>query len=411
MKRIYYGWWIVLGASLINFFGSGTFYYSFTAFFNPIVNEFGWSYAATSFAASLRSVEAGIASPLVGLAADRYGARCLILLGSVLTGLGFIFLSQINSLWTYYIVFVFFSIGYSLLVPVAGFTAVANWFGRKRGTALGLVSAAVAPSGIFVFVVNWLISLYGWRATLIILGVGTWMVGIPCSLIMRSNPEFCGPIPKKGIQSNSLLRNPDRSAREKGLRIKESGVLQALKTRAFWIIALTVTVSSIALASTTVHIMPYLISVHFSREQASLVVFLLVFVSIIGRLGLGALSDRMDKRRLLAFGLFLQALGLLIFCKTETLWQALIFVFLFGPGFGGIITLRLVILGEYFGRKVFGSIQGITLGIMTIGAMAGPFLTGMVYDIYKSYRLAWLILAIVIFATIPLSLKIPDRKH
>ena len=157
--------------------------------------------------------------------------------------------------------------------------------------------------------------------------------------------------------------------------------------------------------------MPYLISVHFSREQASLVVFLLVFVSIIGRLGLGALSDRMDKRRLLAFGLFLQALGLLIFCKTETLWQALIFVFLFGPGFGGIITLRLVILGEYFGREVFGSIQGITLGIMTIGAMAGPFLTGMVYDIYKSYRLAWLILAIVIFATIPLSLKIPDRKH
>lgn len=411
MKRIYYGWWIVLGASLIHFFGSGTFYYSFTAFFNPIVNEFGWSYAATSFAASLRSAEAGIASPLVGLAADRYGARSLILLGTILTGFGFILLSRINSLWTYYLVFVFFSFGYSLMVPVAGFTAVADWFEKKRGTALGLVTAAVAPSGILVFVVNWLISLYGWRTTFFILGVGTWLVGIPCSLIIRPNAEFYRLIHEKEMQSNGPTPNPGSSSPELGGQLEASGVLQAIKTRAFWIIALTVTISCITLQSTTVHIMPYLISIDFSREWASMIVFLLVFVSILGRLGLGALSDRMDKRRLLAFGLFLQVLGLLVFYKTEFLWQAYIFVFLFGPGYGGIITLRVVILGEYFGRRVFGSIQGITLGIMTIGAMMGPFLTGMVFDIYKSYRPAWLILALVILATIPLTWKIPDPKH
>jgi len=75
MKKIFYGWWMVLATSLIHFWGAGTFFYSFTAFFNPIVDEFGWSYAAVSFAASLRSIEGGIAMPLVGVAADRYGAR------------------------------------------------------------------------------------------------------------------------------------------------------------------------------------------------------------------------------------------------------------------------------------------------------------------------------------------------
>ena len=87
-RKVFYGWWIVLATSLIHFWGAGTFFYSFTAFFNPIANEFGWSYAAISFAASLRSIEGGIASPLIGFAADRYGPRRLLLIGSLLSGFG-----------------------------------------------------------------------------------------------------------------------------------------------------------------------------------------------------------------------------------------------------------------------------------------------------------------------------------
>ena len=80
-KKIFFGWWIVLATSLIHFWGAGTFFYSFTAFFNPIVDEFGWSYAAVSLAASIRSIEGGIATPFVGFAADRYGASRLSPLG------------------------------------------------------------------------------------------------------------------------------------------------------------------------------------------------------------------------------------------------------------------------------------------------------------------------------------------
>ena len=117
MKKIFFGWWIVLATSLIHFWGAGTFFYSFTAFFNPIVDELGWSYAAVSLAASIRSIEGGIATPLVGFAADRYGARSLLIIGSVLGGLGFIWLSRIHSIGEFYLIFILLSIGASLLFP------------------------------------------------------------------------------------------------------------------------------------------------------------------------------------------------------------------------------------------------------------------------------------------------------
>ncbi len=97
-KRIFYGWWIVLATSIIHFWGAGIFYYSFTAFFNPLVEEFHWSYAATSFAMSFRSLETGVAAPIVGFLTDKYGARKLILIGSILAGIGSMLLSRIGSL-------------------------------------------------------------------------------------------------------------------------------------------------------------------------------------------------------------------------------------------------------------------------------------------------------------------------
>ena len=367
------------------------------------MDEFGWSYAATSLAASLRSIEGGIASPLVGFAVDRYGARRLLLLGSVLSGFGFIFFSQINSLWTFYFTFVLLSIGCSLLLPIPGWAAVTNWFQRKRDKAIGVLSAAAGLSGTLIYAVNWLIAIYGWRSTLVIIGIGMWVIGIPLSLVVRDRPEPYGLLPDGERTSESPLMNP-RSYEPPELP-EDFSIRQALRTKTFWFIAITMTISTATLHAVTVHVMPYLISVRFSRELASLIASLLVLVSVTGRFGFGWLGNRINKRYLLAFGLLLQILGLLVLARIHTLWEAIIFIVIFGPGMGGVITLRLTIQAEYFGRRAFGAIQGIVMAITVIGTMSSPFLTGMIYDLYGSYCMAWIMMAVAILVCIPLALQ------
>jgi sugar phosphate permease len=411
MNKIFYGWWVVLATSLIHLWGAGTFFYSFTAFFNPIVEEFGWSYAATSFAASLRGIEAGIASPLVGLAVDKYGARRLLFLGSVLSGLGFVFLSRIHSLWSFYLLFVFVSVGSSLLFPIPGWAAVANWFVKHRGKALGLLSAAIGMGGMLIYFVNWLIGCCGWRMTVIIIGIGMWVIGIPCSLMVRHSPEPYGLSPDGRTSPKAPLKIPEWVDKKEERVSQDSSVGEAMKTPGFWILALTMTISGGTVHAVFVHIMPYLISMDFSRQIASLVASLLVFISIAGRFGFGSLTYRVNSRYLLAFGLLMQTLGLLFLVRMQTVWQAMLFITLFGPGYGGVITLRLTLQAEYFGRKAFGAIQGTIMAIMILGTMTGPFLTGMYYDSYGNYRKVWLIMAIALLAVIPFALKAdPTQK-
>ena len=317
MKTIFYGWWIVLATSLIHFWTGGTFYHSFTAFFNPIVDEFGWSYAATSFAASLRSIEGGIASPLVGFATDRFGTRRLMVMGSILGGLGFILLSRINSLWTYYLTFMFLSVGSSLLFPLPGWTALANWFVRRRGTALGIVSASIGVSGVLVYIINSLIGMFGWRHTLVIIGIVWWIIGIPSSLIVRHRPEPYGLLPDGEIRSASPPNVPEESRAEDHTGYSEDfSPRQAVRTRIFWVLALIMTLSNATVHAVMVHIMPYLISENFNRDTASIIASLLVLVSTIGRFGAGWLTAYINNRSLLILALLSQALGLFVLART-----------------------------------------------------------------------------------------------
>ena len=334
MKKVFYGWWIVLATSLLHFWGSGTFFYGFTAFFNPLVDEFGWSYAATSFAASLRSVEGGIASPLVGFAADRLGARRLMLLGATLTGAGYLLFSRIDSLLGFYLVFFFISIGSSLSHPVPGWTAVAHWFNKRRGTALGILSASVGFGGILVYVVNALINAYGWRTSLTIIGIGTWVLGIPLSLVVKNKPAAHSPLLDDGKTQDPAALPAQAKSASAAEFAGDFSLGEAVKTKAFWAIALAATVQAGSLHAVTVHIMPYLLSLDFSRDQASLVAAGLIFVSITGRFGMGWLSNWIDNRYLLTIGILLQILGLIFLAFTKDMLMAGLFIITYGPGFG-----------------------------------------------------------------------------
>jgi len=151
--------------------------------------------------------------------------------------------------------------------------------------------------------------------------------------------------------------------------------------------------------------MPFLASVEMSRGVASFLAASVAVISVVGLLGFGWLGDRLEERCLLAVALLLQALGLLFLAYTQAVGFAIVFLTLFGPGVGGAIILRLAMQGDYFGRKAFGSIQGMMLAIYLVGHVLSPVLAGWVFDMQGSYRLAWIVLAIATAAAIPVALS------
>jgi MFS family permease len=142
-KKIFYGWWIVLSCSLLGLIVGGTVFYGFTAFFLPIKEEFGWSHTLISLAGSLQIAEVGLFAPVAGFLADRFGARRLVIWGVITVGIGLLILSRTQTLLVFYLSFLLTSFGAGGCTAVVLTTAIANWFHKKIGIALGLMGAGV----------------------------------------------------------------------------------------------------------------------------------------------------------------------------------------------------------------------------------------------------------------------------
>jgi MFS family permease len=400
IKRIFYGWWIVLACFFIGLYVGGVVFYGFTAFFEPIREEFGWSYTQISFAASLRGLEMGFIAPLVGFLVDRFGSRKLILYGTITVGLGLIFLSLTQSLAMFYGSFLLVAFGAGGCTVVVTMSVVANWFHKKVGIALGVMASGVGASGFFVPLIVRLIDVYGWRTTLIILGLGMWALGIPLSFVIRDRPEQYGYLPD-GASSVELI--PKLEIQDKGVEI---GLKEALKKRSFLYLCTAEAIRMIAVAAVIIHVMPYLGSVGVPRATAGLVAGAIPLFSIIGRFGFGWLGDVFDKKYVLVWTLFLMGLGMLAFCYVQVTGVVFLFLLLFAPGYGGGMVIRGAILREYFGRDSFGKMIGILMGFGSIGGIIGPTLAGWAFDTLGSYNIIWLVFCGIIGLAIVLMLRI-----
>jgi len=403
--KIFYGWWIV-GACFFVATAVGIIFYGFTAIFEPIANEFGWSYAQISLAASLRGLEAGLLAPLIGVLVDRWGPRRLVFIGAVILGLGLILLSRVTSLGMFYGTFLFIAIGTSTCASTVLMTAVANWFRSKVGIATGIVMCGYGFSGLTILVIVKLIDMYEWRMAMVIIALGIWAIILPLSLLIRHKPEQYGYLPD-GKESSSLI--PGEGPSKKETDTVDMSTKQALKSRAFWHISLPLVFQNMMLSAVVTHVMPYLSSVDITRSVAGLVASAIPLISISGRLSFGWAGDKFEKRRVAAGGFTMVSLGMLCFGYVPTggTWLLVPFLILFGIGYGGMNTLRVTLVREYFGRSSFGTIHGISMGIMMLGTFVGAPLAGWVFDTWANYQPIWIgfaglaIVAIIIEATMP----------
>jgi len=407
---VFYGWWVVGAAVFIGLYVAGVVFYGFTAIFEPIANELGWSYTQISLAASLRGLESGLLAPIIGILVDRWGPRRLIFTGAIIVATGLILLSHTTTLATFYGAFALIAIGTSCCTMTVLMTAVANWFRRRIGIASGIAISGFGLGGLLIPIMVRLIDMYDWRVAITILALGMLIIVLPLSLLFRHKPEHYGYVPDGQVESLITTDNGSSILPPIEVNVK---VRDVLKSSTFWRIALAFTYQGLAVSSTITHVMPYLSSIGLTRASSSLVATAVPLTSIGGRVGLGWLGDKLDRRLVAAGTLAMIGLGALCFgyAASAGIWLLGPFILLLGVGYGGANTMRVSLGREYFGRANFGAVFGLIIGVNMIGSIIGPPLAGWAYDNWGSYQGIWLVFASLSVPAVISVLTIPPVRR
>lgn len=413
-SRIFYGWYIVGASVALNFYLSLSFFNGFQVFFLPILREFKWTRALTAGAFSLRQVETGLLAPAIGFLVDRWGPRPVILLGVAFSGLGMVLMGFINSVWTFYVAFLIISLGMSgASHGVSWVTAVGNWFNKARGRALGIAMLGPVISGPLLVTIAIMEEAIGWRTSVVVLGIGMWIVGFPLAMVARSRPEDYGYLPD-GVAPDELDskgasgQGDSRNENSWGLTAR-----QALATREFWVMTILFGAQFVGVGGLMVHLIPLMEGIGYSSTQAAAILGMVFFLSGIGRLGAGMFADRLDQRIVLISLIVFQSIGIMVLSQVEStgFWQSAIFALLFGIGFGGTIPLRPFLIRRFFGARAFGSIQGLMQGIAIAAGVVSPVFYGYVFDVSGSYNVALYASVAIVVSVIPLVFLLnPSRK-
>jgi sugar phosphate permease len=308
--KIFHGWKIVGAAAGIQLLHGGLLLQAFGAYVAVLSDEKGWSKTALSGGAALQSIEGALLGPALGWIIDRFGPRAIVQAGIVLFGLGFMALSQIDTIGGFYGAILLIAVGASLSGYFPLTVAVVHWFHRKRARALSIMSLGLALGGIVVPLVGWVMQTYGWRITAFGSGVLAIVAGLPLARVVRRSPA------EMGETVDGLLPAPSRSEDDSASHEppqREFSAREALRTRAFWLLALAHGFALLVVTAVNVHAISHMKEgLGYSVAQASLVITLMTVAQAGGVLAGAAIGDRWDKRYVAAACMLGHMVGLLL---------------------------------------------------------------------------------------------------
>ncbi len=409
--RVFYGWRMVGAGFGIQLLAGGLLAQSFGAYVAILEEDFGWSKAALGGAFSFLQLIGGVMSPIQGAVIDRFGPRATMRVGMVAFGVGFIALSQIDSLFGYYAAFLLLGIGLRLsgFFPLS--VAIVNWFERRRARALSTVGLGFAVGGLLVPVVAFSLETFGWRESAFGSGVLMIVVGLPLVQVIRHRPEDYGEV-IDGRPAEDELAEKKLDVRPMSPDFTAS---EAMGTRAFWLISFGHGAALLVVGAVTVHVISHLKDdLGYSVSDAALVVTLMTAMQMAGILISGTIGDRFDKRFLTGACMLMHMAGMLLVTFATGLPMVVAFAVLHGLAWGIRGPLMQAMRADYFGRTSFGVIMGLSALIVMIGQIAGPLVTGALADSTGDYELGFTLMALMsgagslffLFATRP---RLPGR--
>ena len=397
--KIFYGWWLVGIAAITLTVVITPIFQGLGTFFVALERAFGWSRASLSVPFSLARAEGALLGPIEGYLTDRLGPRFMILFGFFILGAGLIAFSFIQTLIGYYITFLVMFAGASLGGVIPFMASINNWFVRHRAKAMGIGMAGINMGGLLVPLLALAITNYGWERAALSVGLGIWLIAIPVTFLVRGRPEDYGQLPD-GDHPNNQQQDPDGMLTSTPNAFEDQGnftIREALRTTAFWTITTAHGCSSLAAVTISVHIIPAMTDIGMSLTMAGTVVMVYGVLGGIFQIIGGFMGDRLPKPVIIAVFIAIQGTGMLVVALIHTTVGAFLFAILFGIGFGGRIPLVMAIRGDYFGRKNFATLWGISHVPTNIVMIGAPVAAGYLFDTMGSYTLPFLALAVFNF--------------
>jgi len=409
-QKLYYGW-IVVAVSFVTMAITSPAWFSFSLFYPPILEEFGWTRAATSSVYSLNLLVSGALSPVIGLLIDRYGPRIVMPLGALLLAAGFVGSSQIHALWHFYVWFgVIGAIGICGVQVVPHAALISNWFSRNRATAMGVIMASLGLGRLTFFpAIQYVITRSGWRAAYIWLAAIITVVVVPIIfLFQRHKPA------DKGLQDHPEVASGASAQGSRGRQMvvvdrqwadTEWTLAKAARTYRFWVLCMLFVVATGATFVIGVQVVAYLQAAGIDKITAASFVGLQGLMATAGNFIGGILSDRIGREKTLTASSVVYTTGIILLSLVISYpMQPLLYGYaiLFGIGFGMSFPAVMASAADVFQGKRFGSIFGALNMLGGFGGAFGAWLGGYAFDKTGAYRAMFVIALVGVASIVPL---------
>jgi len=392
--KIFYGWRMAGAACGIQFLLGALLLQSFGLYIAVLSEEMGWSKTTLSGAAAMQSMEAAVIGPLLGWMMDRFGPQLIVRWGIVIFSLGLLLLSQVGSVSTFYASAVLMAIGASLAGYFPLSVAIVQWFEKYRARALSFMSLGLAMGGLVVPALAWFMQHFGWRSTAAATGVLALVVGLPLARMIRRRPEDHGEYVDGISPAEHLIAAAEGTPRPPAQA--EFSVREALRTRAFWLLAIGHGLALLVVTAVNVHAITHMKEgLGYTVATAGWIIMLMTFGQMLGVLLGAGIGDRFDKRKVTALCMLAHALGLLCLTYATGMSGLIAFAAFHGLAWGLRGPFMLAIRADYFGRQAIGVIMGISAAIVAVGQVAGPLVAGVLADLTGNYRLGFTVLAVL----------------
>lgn len=401
---MFYGWVIVAGAFISQFFMTGFFTYSFGLLVVPIQTEFGASRAELMFGMTGSTICGLFFAPVLGALVDKWSVRGLMSIGAVVFASGLLLLSISQNIYQFAAIFaVSMSVGSLLLGPLTCSTVVSRWFTTSRGKALGIAAIGTSIGGMVVpSAFEYWISSAGWRASLQNAALCTLAIVLPYMLLlMRGHPQDKGLLPEGSDKAG------DMTAAAVG---REWGVKDILRSASFWLIGVSIGLLFMAYSAVLSNLPAYAVGLGVTEAQASRLIMIVAIFGLLGKLFFGYAADKVSLRLGLWAALGLAGTAMAILSTEPTYAWMLMAAVMLGLAAGGMLPVWGAMLAAVFGTLSYGRVMGLMSPLISILVMPGFLIAATVFDKSGSYSTSLMFFAglLVVSSCLLIPLRVPE---